>query len=35
VLGGDICVCLWLGDNDMALSMVKQAHQNFNKVEQA
>jgi hypothetical protein len=31
VLGGGICECLWLGDNDVTLSMVKRAYQNFNK----
>jgi hypothetical protein len=30
VLGGGICECLWLGDNDVTLSMVKRANQNFN-----
>jgi hypothetical protein len=30
VLGGGICECLWLGDNDVTLSMVKRAYQNFN-----
>jgi hypothetical protein len=30
VLGDGICECLWLGDNDVTLSMVKQAYQNFN-----
>jgi hypothetical protein len=31
VLGGGICECLWLGDNDVTLSMVKRAYQNFNR----
>jgi hypothetical protein len=30
VLGGGICECLWLGDNDVTFSMVKQEYQNFN-----
>jgi hypothetical protein len=34
VLEGGICVCLWLGDNDVMLSMVKQAYQNFNMVSE-
>jgi hypothetical protein len=29
MLGGGICECLWLGDNDVTLSMVKRAYQNF------
>jgi hypothetical protein len=33
VLGGGICECLWLGDNDVTLSMVKRAYQNFNMIE--
>jgi hypothetical protein len=33
VLRGGICECLWLGDNDVTLSMVKQAYQNFNTGE--
>jgi hypothetical protein len=32
VLGGGICECHWLGDNDVTLSMVKGAYQNFNKM---
>jgi hypothetical protein len=32
VRGGGICECLWLGDNDMTLSMVKRAYQNFNNM---
>jgi hypothetical protein len=31
MLGGGICECLWLGDDDVTLSMVKRAYQNFNK----
>jgi hypothetical protein len=30
VLEGGICEFLWLGDNDVTLSMVKRAYQNFN-----
>jgi hypothetical protein len=30
LLKGGICECVWLGDNDVTLSMVKQAYQNFN-----
>jgi hypothetical protein len=30
VLEGGICECLWLGDNDVTLSMVKRAYQKFN-----
>jgi hypothetical protein len=30
VLRGGICEFLWLGDNDVTMSMVKQAYQNFN-----
>jgi hypothetical protein len=30
VLEGVICECLWLGGNDVELSMVKRAYQNFN-----
>jgi hypothetical protein len=29
VLGGGIYECLWLGDNDVTLSMVKRAYQKF------
>jgi hypothetical protein len=25
-----VALCLWLGDNDVTLSMVKRAYQNFN-----
>jgi hypothetical protein len=32
VLGGGICEFLWLGDNDVTLSMVKRAYQNFSMV---
>ena len=31
MLEGGICEFLWLGDNDMTLSIVKWAYQNFNK----
>jgi hypothetical protein len=34
VLGGGICECLWLGDNDVILSMIKRAYQNFNMVSE-
>jgi hypothetical protein len=34
VLGGGICECLWLGDNDVTLSMVKRAYQNLNMVSE-
>jgi hypothetical protein len=34
VLGGGICECLCLGDNDVTLSMVKRAYQNFNMVSE-
>jgi hypothetical protein len=34
VLGGGICECLWLGDNDVTLSMVKRAYQNFNNTRE-
>jgi hypothetical protein len=34
VLGGGIRECLWLGDNDVTLSMVKRAYQNFNMVSE-
>jgi hypothetical protein len=30
VLGGGICECLWLGDNEVTWSMVKRAYQNSN-----
>jgi hypothetical protein len=30
VHGGGICECLWLGDNDVKLSMAKRAYKNFN-----
>jgi hypothetical protein len=29
-----MCKCLWLGDNDVTLSMVKRAYQNFNMVSE-
>jgi hypothetical protein len=32
VLGGGIFECLWLGDNDVTLSLVKRAYQNFNMI---
>jgi hypothetical protein len=31
VLRGGICKCLWLGDNDVKLFMVKQVYQNLNR----
>jgi hypothetical protein len=34
VLGGGICECLWLGDNVVTLSMVKQTYQKFNMVSE-
>jgi hypothetical protein len=33
VLRGGICEFIWLGDNDVTLSMVKRAYQNFNKLD--
>jgi hypothetical protein len=30
MLSGGICGCLWFSDNDVTLSMVKRAYQNFN-----
>jgi hypothetical protein len=33
VLGGGTCECLWLVDNDVTMSMVKRAYQNFNRVQ--
>jgi hypothetical protein len=33
VLGDGMCKCLWLGDNDVTLSMVKRAYQNFNTAQ--
>jgi hypothetical protein len=30
MLGDGICECLWLGDNDVTLSMVNQSYHNFN-----
>jgi hypothetical protein len=32
VIEGGICECLWLDDNDVTLSIVKRAYQNFNMV---
>jgi hypothetical protein len=32
VLESGICECLWLGDNDVTLSMVKRAYQNLNSL---
>jgi hypothetical protein len=34
VFRGGICECLWLGDNDVTLSMVKYTYQNFNMVSE-
>jgi hypothetical protein len=34
MIGGGTNRCLWLGDNDVTLSMVKQAYQNFNMVSE-